>query len=306
MRAAVFEGGGRVTVGERPDPTVRRPDDVVIQVAANGLCGSDLRALAVPPEMHYDEGVIIGHEFSGTVLEAGPEADVAVGAHVIVHPNIWCQTCKYCRSGRTNLCERFVHIGSMRDGGAAEYCVVPDRMIYEVSPQMPSDLASLAEPLACVLNGSKRAGVHPGESALVIGAGPIGLLYLMLLKAAGAEPLIVSEPSANRAARARELGADLIVDPTASDVGDEARRATGGSVSTWPSTRSGRCSRMRSGPCARRAACSCSASTTGRRPRCRRPISPTGKSRFRACTSHEARSRSRSGCSRRTRFASTG
>jgi threonine dehydrogenase-like Zn-dependent dehydrogenase len=228
MRAAVFEGGGRVTVGERPDPTVRRPDDVVIQVAANGLCGSDLRALAVPPEMHYDEGVIIGHEFSGTVLEAGPEADVAVGAHVIVHPNIWCQTCKYCRSGHTNLCERFVHIGSMRDGGAAEYCVVPDRMIYEVSPQMPLDLASLAEPLACVLNGSKRAGVHPGESALVIGAGPIGLLYLMLLKAAGAEPLIVSEPSANRAARARELGADLIVDPTASDVGDEARHATGG------------------------------------------------------------------------------
>lgn len=228
MRAAVFEGAGRVTVAQRPDPTVGRPDDVVIRVAANGLCGSDLRAFAVPAEMTYDEGVIVGHEFSGVVVDAGPEAGIAVGAHVIVHPNIWCQTCAYCRSGQTNLCERFVHIGSMRDGGAAEYCVVPGRMVYQVPAEMPFELASLTEPLACVLNGTKRACVHPGESVLVIGAGPIGLLYLMLFKAAGAEPLIVSEPSPSRAARAQELGADVIVDPTTEDVAEVARRVTGG------------------------------------------------------------------------------
>ncbi len=228
MRAAVFEGEGKVALMDRPDPSVARPDDVVIRIAANGLCGSDLRALATPPEMVYDEGVILGHEFSGTVVEVGNETSIPLGAHVIVHPNIWCQTCFYCRSGHINLCDRFVHIGSMRDGGAAEYCVVPERMVYVVSPETPLELASLAEPLACVLNGTTRARVHPQESVLVLGAGPIGLLYVMLFKAAGASPLIVSEPSPHRGAWALELGADLVVDPTKSDVEDEARRATGG------------------------------------------------------------------------------
>jgi threonine dehydrogenase-like Zn-dependent dehydrogenase len=228
VRAAVFEGEGRVVVAERPDPSVTRPDDIVIRIAANGLCGSDLRALATPPEMIYEVGVVLGHEFSGTVVEVGDETTIPLGAHVIVHPNIWCQTCFYCRSGHINLCDRFVHIGSMRDGGAAEYCVVPERMVYVIPPEMPLELASLAEPLACVLNGTTRARVHPQESVLVLGAGPIGLLYLMLFKAAGACPLIVSEPTARRAAWARELGADLVIDPTSDDVAEEARRATGG------------------------------------------------------------------------------
>jgi 2-desacetyl-2-hydroxyethyl bacteriochlorophyllide A dehydrogenase len=228
MRAAVFEGQGRVAVTHRPDPGVERPDDIVIQIAANGLCGSDLRALATPPEMVYDEGVVLGHEFSGTVVDRGDEALIPLGAHVIVHPNIWCQTCFYCRSGHINLCDRFVHIGSMRDGGAAEYCVVPERMVYVVPPETSLELASLAEPLACVLNGTTRARVHPEESVLILGAGPIGLLYLMLLSAAGARPVLVSEPSAQRAAWARELGADVVIDPTASDVAEEVRGATGG------------------------------------------------------------------------------
>jgi 2-desacetyl-2-hydroxyethyl bacteriochlorophyllide A dehydrogenase len=228
VRAAVFEGAGKVAITNRPDPVIDRPDDILIKVAVNGLCGSDLRALAVPPEMTYDEGVVVGHEFSGTVVETGSEAGLPVGSHVIVHPNIWCQTCASCRSGHTNLCDRFVHIGSMRDGGAAELCVVPERMVYRVSGEISLELAALAEPLACVLNGTTRARVHPGESVLVLGGGPIGLLYLMLFKAAGAEPLIVTEPTEHRAAQARELGADLVIDPTSQDVAQEVRRATGG------------------------------------------------------------------------------
>jgi threonine dehydrogenase-like Zn-dependent dehydrogenase len=176
MRAAVFEGNGKVAITERPDPTISRPDDVLIRIAANGLCGSDLRAFATPPEMVYENGVIVGHEFSGTIVDAGDEVVLAPGSHVVVHPNIWCQTCWYCRSGHTNLCDRFVHIGSMRDGGAAELCVVPERMVYVVPDEMAFDLAALAEPLACVLNGTKQASVHPGESVLILGAGPIGLL----------------------------------------------------------------------------------------------------------------------------------
>jgi len=150
------------------------------------------------------------------------------GTHVVVHPNIWCQTCWYCRSGHTNLCDRFVHVGSMRDGGAAELCVVPERMVYRVPDDMPLDLAALAEPLACVLNGTRQAAVHPGESVLVLGGGPIGLLYLMLFKAAGASPLIVSEPAPERARWARELGADEVIDPRASNLPEAVRDLCGG------------------------------------------------------------------------------
>jgi threonine dehydrogenase-like Zn-dependent dehydrogenase len=228
MRAAVFEGNGKVTIAERPEPTVSRPDDVVIRIAANGLCGSDLRALAMPPEMIYDEGVIVGHEFSGTVADIGNEVTLEPGTQVVVHPNIWCQTCWYCRSGHTNLCDRFVHVGSMRDGGAAELCVVPERMVYRVPDEMPLDLAALAEPLACVLNGTRQASVHPGESVVVLGGGPIGLLYLMLFKAAGASPLIVSEPVAERARWAHELGADQVIDPRAASLPEAVRDLSGG------------------------------------------------------------------------------
>jgi len=228
MRAAIFEGNGRVAIAERADPKVSRPDDVLIRIAANGLCGSDLRALATPPEMVYDQGVIVGHEFSGTIEDVGDEVTLEPGARVVVHPNIWCQTCWYCRSGHTNLCDRFVHIGSMRDGGAAELCVVPERMVYRVSDEMAFDLAALAEPLACVLNGTKQASIHPGESVLILGGGPIGLLYLILLKAAGASPLIVSEPAPHRARWARELGADEVVDPRAANVQDVVRELTEG------------------------------------------------------------------------------
>jgi len=228
MRAAVFAGNGRVEVVDRSQPSAQLPDDIVIKVQANGLCGSDLRAFATPPEMKYDVGVIVGHEFSGVIAETGPQATLAVGDRVTVHPNIWCQRCYYCRTNRINLCDDFVHIGSMRDGGAAEYCVVPERMVYRLPHNLPVDRAALAEPLACVLNGTAQASVAPGESALVLGGGPIGLLYLMMFKAAGAFPLIVSEPAAERARWARELGADEVIDPRSADVVAAVRDLTSG------------------------------------------------------------------------------
>lgn len=228
MRAAIFEGDGKVSVRERPAPSIARPDEVLIQIAGNGLCGSDLRALATPPEMVYDDGVVLGHEFCGTVIDAGADALVVAGSRVGVLPNINCQACWYCRSGHANLCDHFVHIGSMRDGGAAEYCVVPERLVYQLPDSLSFDVAVLAEPLACVLNGTTRAGVQPGQSALVLGAGPIGLMYALLFKAAGARPLIVSEPSSFRAKWARELGADVVLDPREVNLGEAVRELTEG------------------------------------------------------------------------------
>jgi threonine dehydrogenase-like Zn-dependent dehydrogenase len=144
---------------------------------------------------------------------------------VVAIPNINCQVCWYCRSGHANLCESFVHIGSMRDGGAAEYCVVPERMVLEVPDSVDDDLATLAEPLACVLNGTRTAGAQPGDTIVILGGGPIGLLYLLLMKAAGAH-VIVSEPSAQRADAAREFGADVVVDPQQTPVGEAVAELT--------------------------------------------------------------------------------
>jgi threonine dehydrogenase-like Zn-dependent dehydrogenase len=228
MRAAVFAGPGKVGVVDRPKPAARRPDDIVIEVQAAGLCGSDLRARATPPEMIYDEGVIVGHEFAGVVADAGRGATLTPGTRVTVHPNIWCQRCYYCRSGHTNLCDQFVHIGSMRDGGAAEFCVVPERMVYPLPGELPIERAALAEPLSCVLNGTGQAAIAPGESALIIGGGPIGLLYLLLFKAAGAFPVIVSEIAAGRARSAAELGADAVIDPRTADLAGAVRELTEG------------------------------------------------------------------------------
>jgi threonine dehydrogenase-like Zn-dependent dehydrogenase len=153
--------------------------------------------------------------------------DTEVGQRVTAVPNINCQTCWYCRSGYVNLCERFVHIGSMRHGGAAGYVVVPERMIAPIPETLPDEMATLVEPLACVLNGTRVAAVHPGETVAILGAGPIGLMYQMIFKGAGAH-VIVSEPGEHRAALAAELGADVVVNPLEQNPGEVIREATGG------------------------------------------------------------------------------
>jgi threonine dehydrogenase-like Zn-dependent dehydrogenase len=226
MRAAVFEGDGKIEVVDRPQPSATRPDDVVIRIAANGLCGSDLRAFTTPPQMAYDTGVIVGHEFTGAVADVGSDVRaVSEGVRVVAIPNINCQVCWYCRSGHTNLCENFVHIGSMRDGGAAEYCVVPERMVLEVPDSVDDDLATLTEPLACVLNGTRTAAAQPGDTVLILGGGPIGLLHLLLMKAAGAR-VIVSEPTEHRAEAARDLGADEVINPAQTPVAEAVAELT--------------------------------------------------------------------------------
>jgi 2-desacetyl-2-hydroxyethyl bacteriochlorophyllide A dehydrogenase len=219
MRAAVFAGIGTVDIVDRPEPEPVRPDDVVIEIAANGICGSDLRGLADPPEMTYIEDVVIGHEFTGRVTGVGNEVTtVREGSPVVIAPSINCQRCWFCRAGHLNLCDDFTHIGVMRDGGAAGASVVPERMVFELPEHLDLELATLTEPLACVLNGTQQAAVKPGDSALVLGGGPVGALYAMLFKAAGANPVIVSEPSAHRRELALTLGADLVIDPTSADL----------------------------------------------------------------------------------------
>lgn len=241
MLAAVFNGSAGLTLEQRPIPQVVASDDVIIRVGAVGICGSDLHALHDPPTHPGRPGVIFGHEFCGEVVAVGSEVrDLTVGDSVAVDQNPPCGRCEPCRNGRPNFCEPLFdnpHVdipwpntpGFFWDGGMAEYVKVPSYFVYRVSPDLPKELVVLAEPLGCALNAVNKTGVIGGETAAVIGGGPIGLLSVAVLRYFGAGKIVVIEPSATRGEVALEVGADAVIDPTAGeDLQAAVRNATGG------------------------------------------------------------------------------
>lgn len=228
MYAAVFEGEGRLTLEEVDVPQIRAPDDVLLSVRAAGICGTDVHILAVPPGHPATPGVIMGHEYTADVLAVGDRVDhVRPHDRVVVDPSVWCGSCAYCQRGLTNLCDRMTGIGIFENGGFAPFSVVPARAAYRIAPEVPPEIAALAEPLADVLNGVSKLGTVPGESALVLGAGPIGLLFVLLLRASGVRRLLVAEVAEYRAAHARACGADLTITPLEDDLPSVVRRETG-------------------------------------------------------------------------------
>jgi threonine dehydrogenase-like Zn-dependent dehydrogenase len=213
MRAAVFSGPGRLEILERPVPRVDAPADVVLDVEACGICGTDLQILSVPPRHPATLGVVLGHEFVGVVADAGSDAtDLRVGDRVVVAPNVSCGACGPCRRGRRNHCERFTTLGVYVDGGLAPKVRVPASQCHPISADLPAHVAALAEPLSTVVHGARQASVFPGELAVVIGAGPIGLMFVALLSHAGASVVAV-EPAPERAALAERLGATSVAAP---------------------------------------------------------------------------------------------
>ena len=226
MTAAVFERKGVLTVKEVPVPGIKSQDDVLIRVKAVSICGTDVRALTDPPAFLFTEGIVVGHELNGIVEKIGEcVTNVQVGDSVVVHPNNWCGKCLYCRTGHINLCENFTHIGDKVDGAMAEYVCVSEKLVYKIRDDIPPYIACLTEPLACVLNPTQEIRVNPGGSVVVIGAGPIGLIFMLIYKAAGAK-VIMLDPLKNRREFALDLGADLALDPKTEDVGKIIKRET--------------------------------------------------------------------------------
>jgi threonine dehydrogenase-like Zn-dependent dehydrogenase len=214
MRAAVFKGSGVVAIEDVPEPAVEADDDVVIDVEACGICGTDLQILNVPPGHPASAGVVMGHEFIGRVQATGSSASgLAVGQRVTVDPDPKCGVCVPCRAGRPASCENAVALGIFRDGALARSVKAPAGAVFPLSDAPPAAIAALIEPLACVVNGVNKANPRPGETAIIFGAGAIGCLFLAMFKAAGARPVIVVEPQPARAAVATAVGADLVVTP---------------------------------------------------------------------------------------------
>ena len=213
MLAAVFEGEGRLTLKQVPVPTIQKPDDVLLQVQGAGICGTDVHILEVPPGHPATSGAILGHEYVGRVLDIGAGVkNLRPGDRVVVAPNLYCGLCAYCRAGRPNQCQDFTTLGIYLNGGFAKYNVAPERACHQIKPDLPTDEAVFTELLSCVIGGTERVRLQPGESVAVLGAGPVGLMFALAFKAAGAGKLIVTDVSPYRLEFARRIGVDAALD----------------------------------------------------------------------------------------------
>lgn len=225
MQAAIFEGPGALVLkDDHPKPKITRPDQALIRVTGVGICGTDLHILDVPPLHPARRGIVEGHEFTGVIEELGEQVlGFETGESVLIDPHPGCGVCGECRRGRPDRCLPLYAtsgepghpdtIGLFSDGAMAEYVVVPRQSLYKVAQSVPAHIAALAEPFACVINAAGKIAVQPSDYVVIMGAGPIGLLFTALLSASGASKLIVSEPSEYRRAAAKEVGADIVVHP---------------------------------------------------------------------------------------------
>jgi (R,R)-butanediol dehydrogenase/meso-butanediol dehydrogenase/diacetyl reductase len=212
MLAVTFTGSHRPRVADVAEP-LAGPAEVVIEVGYCGICGSDLHASA--PE--FRKGVVMGHEFAGEIVEVGPQVSGwRTGERVSVNPNgVYCGTCTACLRGLHNLCPRIWDhvVGLARPGGMTRYVSVPSQTLHRLPDSVSTQRGAWAEPVAVALRTVRRSEISVGESAIVFGAGPIGLLVTQLLKTAGAAEIAVVEPNPVRASLALSCGATSAIDP---------------------------------------------------------------------------------------------
>lgn len=221
MLAAVFEGEGKFILKEVPVPRAQKDDDVIVRVEAVSICGTDVHIVEVPPGFIAKPNTILGHELAGIVEQVGKSVNtVKPGDRVVVNPNYFCGVCHYCKLNLPNHCENLCALGINIDGAFAKYCKVSERVCHKISHSISADIAAFGEPLACVINGTQKVRIQPGESSVILGAGPIGILFLRMFKVSGASKVVVSEPSEYRRGFAKECGADVIVDPVSENLQD--------------------------------------------------------------------------------------
>lgn len=218
MKAAVLYGNRDMRVEEVPDPTPKE-DEVMIKVSRNGICGTDLHEYLEGP-IFATKGIIMGHEFSGTVAEVGSKVtDFKVGDRVVAVPFFYCGTCYYCKRGLYHLCNNLLSMGLWGINGAlASYVVVNAKQVFLMPDNLPLEEGALVETIAVAFHGVRRSRLKAGESILITGAGPIGSSAILSAKAAGASQIIVSEVSQRRKELAKDLGATTVLDPTKDDV----------------------------------------------------------------------------------------
>ncbi|WP_342043179.1 alcohol dehydrogenase catalytic domain-containing protein [Bacillus sp. OTU2372] len=218
MRAAVFHGPNELKLEEVKKPEINE-HEVLVRVNASAVCGTDVRIFEGKKTKGVRTPSVIGHELVGTIEEVGSQVKgFFAGERVGVMPVIPCRKCYYCLNGRENVCANRTAIGYEYDGGFAEYVRIPSAALeagnlVKIPNHLTFEQAVITEPLACCINGQRKANVKMGDVVVVIGGGPIGLMHVQLAKIAGASTVILSEPIGHRREKALLAGADFAVNP---------------------------------------------------------------------------------------------
>lgn len=218
MKALVLEEYMKLVYREYADPKIGAPDEVLIQIKAASICGSDVHGLdgstgrRIPP-------VVMGHEASGVIVETGKAVrGFKAGDRVTFDSTVYCGECFHCRRGEVNLCDSRRVLGVScaeyrRDGTFAEYIVVPQRILYRMPDKLDFIGASIAEPTAVAAHAAAITPIAMGDSKVVVGAGLIGLLLLQVLRAHSPGLVVALDTDADRRATALKAGADFALDP---------------------------------------------------------------------------------------------
>ncbi|WP_040161414.1 zinc-binding dehydrogenase [Nigerium massiliense] len=231
MRAAVFTGPGSIELQDIETPSAG-PGEIVIKVEAATLCGTDLRIRSGAKSAGVVPGTVMGHEIAGRIEQIGEGVEgYEVGRQATVAIVVACNHCPQCLDGREHLCDHLRLFGYAINGGFAEYVLVPADVVangnvVQATKELPPTHLALAEPLSCCLNAHAQYRVEPGDTVVILGAGPIGLLQLQLAKMSGARNIVVTNRSAGRREVAERLGATHVVSPD--DVAAAVAEATGG------------------------------------------------------------------------------
>jgi L-gulonate 5-dehydrogenase len=227
MKVGLIEKPGKLVLAERAESEIVHPTDVKIRVKRAGICGSDMHifhgtnAFAVYP-------LVWGHEIAGEVVEIGSDVkNTAVGDHIVAEPIRYCGTCYACKQGRRNACHSLKVMGAHIDGGAQEFCVLPERHAFSIPKEIPWSRAVLVEPFTIGAQACYRGGVAAGDVVFVMGAGTIGLTVMTNAKLLGAT-VIISDIFDDKLAYAKKLGADFTINAKETDVTREVKSLTEG------------------------------------------------------------------------------
>jgi L-iditol 2-dehydrogenase len=227
VKAAILEGQGVLAYRDvaTPEPA---PGEVLLEVRASSVCGSDIHRFE---RGHHTLPLILGHEAAGVIVGVGQGADPALlGRHAALVPLVPDHTCEQCRAGRFSACAAYSFVGSRRPGAYAEHVTVPAANVLLVPDDLPFEQAALIEPATVARHILDLGGFEAGQSAMVLGAGSIGLMLVQWLRILGARTIIATDVADTNLEAARALGADVTLNPVRDAVVDEVRRLTGAGV----------------------------------------------------------------------------
>jgi L-iditol 2-dehydrogenase len=224
MKAAVLYGPRDLRVEERPQPKPG-PGEALVRVRASGVCSSDLNRVrsAEVPRLP----LVIGHEFAGEVVALGEGSRAKVGARAAVYPLLPCGTCPSCRRQLFECCSNYSYYGSRQDGGLAEFVAVRDQNLVPVPYGLSDSEAAMSEPAAVTLHALNRAGLRKGESLVILGAGPMGLLAAQIGRARGAREVILLDVAQEPLDFARSLGFEKVARSDSAEAGRRVKDFAG-------------------------------------------------------------------------------